>query len=454
MRFAQISFSVSETAVLDGDHWDRITWNISSSEFPKYFDQNKNAQFLEFNPCFFDTQFAILAPQDPPCTSLRDSPKILSPVMDSHSIKPSRLSVLILHLRSYSKMPTAVTSAPPSFLASLAQYESYDATPVIGTVFSNKSTQLSELLEAPNADELLHDLAVLVSHRGVVFFKDQNITIEQQKRLGQKLGELTGKPATSKLHKHPISEDVPELGLEISVISSKGGIARSGRPTKTRASGGWHSDITFENVPSDYAVSPITSLSSLSPSNQGTQILKLHTLPAVGGDTLWASGYEAYDRLSPAYQKFLEGLTATHDGGVFNAYSEKTGLKLNPERGAPENVGSELKTVHPVIRTNPVTGFKTLFVNKGFTKRINELTQDESDHLLDYLTMQFSENHDLQVRYRWQPNDVAIWDNRVTVHTATHDYSDHREGNRVVSLGERPYFDPNSKSRREALGVN
>lgn len=119
-------------------------------------------------------------------------------------------------------MPTAVTTSPPSFLGSLSQFESYDATPVIGTVFPNKTTQLSQLLEAPNSDELIHDLAVLVSHRGVVFFKDQDITIEQQKRLGQKLGELTGKPETSKLHKHPISEDAPELGLEISVISSKG----------------------------------------------------------------------------------------------------------------------------------------------------------------------------------------------------------------------------------------
>ena len=119
-------------------------------------------------------------------------------------------------------MPVAVTSLIPSFLASLARYESYDATPVIGTVFPNKSIQLSGFLEASNADELIHDLAVLVSHRGVVFFRDQDITIEQQKTLGQRLGELTGKPATSKLHRHPISENVPELGREISVISSKG----------------------------------------------------------------------------------------------------------------------------------------------------------------------------------------------------------------------------------------
>lgn len=118
-------------------------------------------------------------------------------------------------------MPTAVITSSPSFLASLAQFESYDATPVIGTIFPNKTTQLSNLLEAPNADELIHDLAVLVSHRGVVFFKDQDITVEQQKVLAQKLGELTGKPKTSKLYMHPISRKDAEFGREVSVITSK-----------------------------------------------------------------------------------------------------------------------------------------------------------------------------------------------------------------------------------------
>ncbi|KXN86697.1 Putative alpha-ketoglutarate-dependent sulfonate dioxygenase [Leucoagaricus sp. SymC.cos] len=334
-------------------------------------------------------------------------------------------------------MPTRISSSPVSRLGSLAQFESYDSTPAIGTVFPNKDTQLSSLLDAPNADELIRDLAVLVSHRGVVFFKDQEITIEQQKQLGQRLGELTGKPATSKLHKLPTLSGAPEAQTEVSIISSGVKIARPGSLTKIRASAGWHSDVTFERVTPDYA------------------ILKLLILPDVGGDTLWASGYEAYDRLSPAFQKFLEGLTATHDikGTVFGKYCENLGLDVNQSRGAPENVGDDMSAVHPVIRTNPVTGLKTLFINKTFTKRINELTPDESNHVLEYLWRHFAENHDLQVRHRWELNDVAIWDNRVTVHTATHDYIGHREGKRVLSLGEKPYFDPSSKSRRESLGI-
>ncbi|ESK83005.1 family taurine [Moniliophthora roreri MCA 2997] len=323
------------------------------------------------------------------------------------------------------------SSAP--VLGSLNVYESYDNTPHIGTSFP--AVQLSELLKHPDSDVLLKDLAHLVSYRGVVFFRDQDITIDKQLELGERLGRLSGKPATSTLHKHPISEDTPELSAEVSVISSIGGIARSGNRRSLRASEGWHADITFENVPSDYA------------------ILKIHTLPETGGDTLWASGYEAYDRLSPAFQKFLEGLTAVHNADFFNVYAEKHGLRIQDPRGSPENTGSNLTAVHPVIRTNPVTGFKTLFVNKTFTKHILELTPDESDDVLDYLARHISDNHDLQVRFKWNKNDVAIWDNRVTFHTATNDYEAHRQGNRVVSIGERPYLDPKSSSRRAALGA-
>lgn len=130
----------------------------------------------------------------------------------------------------------------------------------------------------------------------------------------------------------------------------------------------WHADITFENIPSDYAS------------------LQIRKFPEQGGgDTLWASAYEAYDRLSPAYKLFLDGLTATHIGQGFIDIANKTKQTFRENRGSPENVGQDLKSVHPVIRTNPVTGWKGLFVNRGFTKRINELTKPESDALLNFL---------------------------------------------------------------------
>jgi len=156
---------------------------------------------------------------------------------------------------------------------------------------------------------------------------------------------------------------------------------------------------------------------------------------------------------------------------------------MREHRGSPENIGQDLKSVHPVIRTNPVTGWKGLFVNRGFTKYINGLTKSESDNLLEYLFDHISsvsprfylprycadrQNHDLQVRFRWEANSLAIWDNRSTfrkslfahhrqctelmIDAATHDLDEvTRTGTRSVSLGERPYLDPKSTGRREAL---
>jgi alpha-ketoglutarate-dependent taurine dioxygenase len=160
--------------------------------------------------------------------------------------------------------------------------------------------------------------------------------------LAQRLGELSGKPSTSKLHIHPVSNSGRRLGGkddQISVISSEQAKQLYSDRFIKKQSGkeGWHSDITFEPVPSDYA------------------ILRLTELPKTGGDTLWASGYEVYDRISPAYQKFLEGLTATYAQPLFNESAEKNNFSLySAERGAPENVGTDLKAVHPVVRTNPV----------------------------------------------------------------------------------------------------
>jgi len=144
---------------------------------------------------------------------------------------------------------------------------------------------------------------------------------------------------------------------------------------------------------------------------------------------LWASAYEAYDRLTPAFRGWLETLTATHQGTAFLEASKRLGYPLAKNRGAPENsepVGDDLTAIHPVIRTNPVTGWKGLFVNRryvpgkmafdvSFTKRINELSKDESDNILEYLHKHIANNHDIQVRHRWTVNGKSkqnLADNR------------------------------------------
>lgn len=196
-------------------------------------------------------------------------------------------------------------------------------------------------------------------------------------------------------------------------------------------------------------------------------------------DTLWASGYEVYDRISEPYQKFLEGLTATFKGNNFHEVAEKNGLDLYTKpRGAPENIGIDLQATHPVVRTNPVTGWKSIFPVGGFAKHINGLSQPESNHLLKWFLDLVYQNHDLQVRLKWKSeNDIgelptkslssnrvksrtnrlkAIWDNRSVYHTMTMDYHGQgdRFGNRAVGIGERPYFDPKSTSRRVDLGID
>jgi alpha-ketoglutarate-dependent taurine dioxygenase len=155
----------------------------------------------------------------------------------------------------------------------------------------------------------------------------------------------------------------------------------------------WHSDIQFEPTPADY-----TSL-------------RLTQLPKTGGDTLWASGYEIYDRFSPAYQRFFEGLTARFvgEGFIKAAKTNPERVKLYTEpRGSPLNVGDELTAVHPVVRTNPVTGWKSIFAIGPFPQNIVELNSEESDELLKKFLAVITENHDLQVRFKWRnPNDIG-----------------------------------------------
>ena len=126
-------------------------------------------------------------------------------------------------------------------------------------------------------------------------------------------------------------------------------------------------------------------------------------------DTLWASGYEIYDLISEPYQKFLESLTVTFDQPGFAASAKRNGFELyDKPRGAPENVGSVLRAVHPVVRTNPVTGWKSIFPVGGHVGHINDVTEEESKQLLDWFLSLVYKNHDLQVRLKWQsPNDIG-----------------------------------------------
>lgn len=241
-----------------------------------------------------------------------------------------------------------------------------------------------------------------VSKRGVVFFRSQNnLTNDGQKELIDRLGKMAGKPVNNSLHVHPVLNSTSEFGVgdpqmsHISTASQNSMFAqqrRLGQPKRYDAAK-WHSDIQFEPHPADY-----TSL-------------RLTQVPTSGGDTLWASGCELYNRFSTHYQKFFETLTATFEGEGFTsaakAFPDKVKVFEGP-RGSPENVGTTLTAEHPVVRTNPVTGQKSIFALGPFAQHINGLTRDESSDLLQKFYQMIRENHDLQVRFRWRnPNDIG-----------------------------------------------
>ncbi|GAA6034591.1 hypothetical protein JCM8097_005412 [Rhodosporidiobolus ruineniae] len=320
-------------------------------------------------------------------------------------------------------------------------YAPTELTPVIGTQFDN--VDLSKLIEEGDA-EVFRELAILIHRRNVVFFRSQSRALSniELKTLASRLSLRALYPnhpnvgEFGALHIHPTEKHGEDD--EISPITAVA-LKRSRKEGSALASRGWHTDITFEPVPSDIAILNVWEIP-----------------PSGGGDTLWASAYEAYDRLTPAYQKFVEGLTAVHSGAHFHKVAERRGIPLHTGvRGHPLNAGPELEAVHPVVRVNPVTGWKGLFVNPVFTRRIVELNQDESETVLKYLFSLFTENHDLAVRFKWDKNAVALWSNTSSLHNVTLDYDGtNRTGHRAVSLGERPYFDAaQGRSRRADLGL-
>ena len=166
--------------------------------------------------------------------------------------------------------------------------------------------------------------------------------------------------------------------------------------------------------------------------------------PPVGGDTLWSSGYAAYEKLSPDFRKIIDGKYAVYR-------SAHTYLDKNDPQAGPKYI----ERAHPLVRVHPATGWKALWVNRAMTSHIVGLDRAESDVILNYLYDVFEKNVDIQVRFRWTPSTSVLWDNRITQHNASWDYGGAypRHGTRVTALGEKPFFDAAAPTRREALGL-
>ncbi|MEQ8690790.1 MAG: TauD/TfdA family dioxygenase [Pseudomonadales bacterium] len=261
-------------------------------------------------------------------------------------------------------------------------------TPVIGAEL--EGLDLGQDLNSQQAADIR---AALLEFQ-VLFFRGQNMTMEQHKNLGRLFGDL---------HCHP-SIPGPEGHPEILMLHSD-----KDRPGAASA---WHSDVSCDQIP-----------------NLGS-ILYGKVVPVAGGDTCWASMYEAYDALSASMQAFLSGLTAIHE-------SEHVYGRI---KGSVENYPA---AEHPVVRTHPETGRHALYVNSVFTTGIKELNEAEGRSLLEFL-FRHIETPEFQVRFHWEPNSVAFWDNRCTQHRATADFFPQtRTMQRVTIAGtDRPAYRP------------
>jgi taurine dioxygenase len=242
----------------------------------------------------------------------------------------------------------------------------------------------------------------LLKHQ-VLFFREQPINPQQQARFAASFGDL---------HIHPIYPNVPEQPQVLILDTAE---------TDVRDNAVWHTDVTFLPTPALGAV------------------LSAKLLPEFGGDTLWASGIAAYEALSIPLQNLLQGLTATHDF-VKSFPLERFGTTPEALAQWEEARKKNPPLSHPVIRTHPVSGRKSLFVNEGFTTRINELSETESEAILKLL-FAHATRPEFTIRWRWQENDVAFWDNRVTQHFAVDDYRPARRVmHRATVLGDVPFY--------------
>ncbi|GIZ42861.1 hypothetical protein CKM354_000611200 [Cercospora kikuchii] len=278
-------------------------------------------------------------------------------------------------------------------------------TPTIGTKVTGP-VQLSHLSSAAK-----DELALLTAQRKLVVFEKQDfadLPIDEAIQWGGHFGR----------HHINATSGTP-LGYPEIQLAHRG----AGDPSYEDffgshiSSAAWHSDVTYEEQP------------------PGLTIMYILETPETGGDTLFVDTAEAYTRLSPIFQERLHGLTTLHSGVQ---QAEVARRKNSIVRREP------IETVHPIVRTHPVTKEKAIFVNRQFTRGIIGMKREESDCILNFLYAHMANTPDLQCRVKWEPGMVILWDNRVTAHTAIFDWTtcERRHLARLTPQAERPFETP------------
>ncbi|ROP46024.1 TauD/TfdA dioxygenase family protein [Pseudokineococcus lusitanus] len=246
--------------------------------------------------------------------------------------------------------------------------------------------------------------SALAEHKVLFFAGQHDLHPDSQVALGRRLGEVT--------ESHPVVPGVDDEHPEIYALdSSTGGFADV-----------WHTDVTFVRRP------PLGS------------VLRAVVLPPSGGDTQWADLELAYRSLSAPVQRLADELVAVHDG------TREFGYYLSQSEARAQWEGEEYRELvparHPVVRVHPETGRKGLFVNPGFVSHLEGVSDAESRYLLDLFYAHITKPEHL-VRHRWSVGDVAMWDNRSTVHYANRDYGDQRRVmHRITLRGDVPVGPP------------
>ncbi len=288
--------------------------------------------------------------------------------------------------RLLKRLPNGVEEKPYTF------FSIKPLTPIIGAEIEGLD------LSKPLAKEVQEELNRAFLEWKVLFFRNQAITSEQHLAFAKLWGDLEVHPFYK-----PASQKQAKEIVQFSRNQKQGGSENV-----------WHADVTFRENPAKASV------------------LRLIEVPPVGGDTLWADMAAAYDNLPESIKKQIEHLKAIHD------FTPSFAHLLQPDE--LEAFQREFPAVeHPIVRTHPETGRKTLFVNSSFTTHIVGLEHSEGEQLLQYL---FRQAHvpEYQVRFRWEANSIAFWDNRATQHYAVSDYYPHsRKAERAAIIGDCPF---------------
>ncbi len=258
------------------------------------------------------------------------------------------------------------------------------------------------------ADDVTH-IHEALAENCVLVFRDADITPTQHIAFSKHFGPLE-------------AHVVADFGLpghpEIFVVSN---VKEDGKLKGAVYAGQyWHSDLSYMQKP---------SMGSL---------LLCHEMPDVGGDTMWANLYLAYDTLSDTLKKFLGSVKAVHDySHAYDTYFAH--LKERPPLTAEQRSRTP-PVEHPLVRTHPVTGRKALYVNPGFTTGIVDMPREESQPILDFL-FRHSTRPEFIYRHKWKVHDLVFWDNRCAMHyaLADYDFSVRRHMHRTTIAGDAPY---------------